>query len=52
MGGSSQHKSLGLLTTKFMSLLQEAQDSILDLKAAADTLAVRQNEEFMTLPMS
>uniref|UniRef100_A0A8B9DZV9 E2F transcription factor 5 n=1 Tax=Anser cygnoides TaxID=8845 RepID=A0A8B9DZV9_ANSCY len=35
-------KSLGLLTTKFVSLLQEAKDGVLDLKAAADTLAVRQ----------
>ncbi|XP_063113592.1 transcription factor E2F5 isoform X4 [Cavia porcellus] len=42
-GGSSRHeKSLGLLTTKFVSLLQEAKDGVLDLKAAADTLAVRQ----------
>nr|XP_048697066.1 transcription factor E2F5 isoform X1 [Caretta caretta] len=40
---SSRHeKSLGLLTTKFVSLLQEAKDGVLDLKAAADTLAVRQ----------
>ncbi|XP_074644861.1 transcription factor E2F5-like [Tubulanus polymorphus] len=40
---SSRHeKSLGLLTTKFVSLLQEAQDGVLDLKKAADTLAVRQ----------
>ncbi|XP_010844542.1 PREDICTED: transcription factor E2F5 [Bison bison bison] len=35
-------KSLGLLTAKFVSLLQEAKDGVLDLKAAADTLAVRQ----------
>ncbi|XP_036088663.1 transcription factor E2F5 isoform X1 [Rousettus aegyptiacus] len=42
-GGSSRHeKSLGLLTTRFVSLLQEAEDGVLDLKAAADTLAVRQ----------
>ncbi|KAM5212101.1 transcription factor E2F5 isoform 1-T1 [Hipposideros larvatus] len=42
-GGSSRHeKSLGLLTSKFVSLLQEAKDGVLDLKAAADTLAVRQ----------
>ncbi|XP_044280192.1 transcription factor E2F5 [Varanus komodoensis] len=42
-GGSSRHeKSLGLLTTKFVTLLQEAKDGVLDLKAAADTLAVRQ----------
>ncbi|XP_060100600.1 transcription factor E2F5-like [Heteronotia binoei] len=44
-GGSSssrQEKSLGLLTAKFVSLLQEAKDGVLDLKAAADTLAVRQ----------
>ncbi|KAG9478661.1 hypothetical protein GDO78_012357 [Eleutherodactylus coqui] len=42
-GVSSRHeKSLGLLTSKFVSLLQEAKDGVLDLKVAADTLAVRQ----------
>ncbi|XP_069076528.1 transcription factor E2F5 isoform X2 [Pleurodeles waltl] len=42
-GASGRHeKSLGLLTTKFVTLLQEAKDGVLDLKAAADTLAVRQ----------
>ncbi|XP_032140119.1 transcription factor E2F4 isoform X5 [Sapajus apella] len=42
-GTPSRHeKSLGLLTTKFVSLLQEAKDGVLDLKLAADTLAVRQ----------
>lgn len=35
-------KSLGLLTTKFVSLLQRAQGGVLDLKVAADLLAVRQ----------
>ncbi|KAK2149669.1 hypothetical protein LSH36_442g01051 [Paralvinella palmiformis] len=35
-------KSLGLLTTRFVNLLQEARDGVLDLKLAADTLAVRQ----------
>ncbi|XP_062381714.1 transcription factor E2F5 [Sardina pilchardus] len=41
--GSSRHeKSLGLLTMKFVTLLQEAKDGVLDLKVAADTLAVRQ----------
>jgi len=35
-------KSLGLLTTRFVNLLQEAEDGILDLKKAADTLNVRQ----------
>lgn len=35
-------KSLGLLTTKFVTLLQEAKDGVLDLKVAADQLAVRQ----------
>ncbi|CAB1339338.1 unnamed protein product [Coregonus sp. 'balchen'] len=35
-------RSLGLLTTKFVTLLQEAKDGVLDLKVAADTLAVRQ----------
>ncbi|XP_070574225.1 transcription factor E2F5-like [Ptychodera flava] len=40
---SSRHeKSLGLLTTRFVSLLQEAKDGVLDLKVAADQLAVRQ----------
>uniref|UniRef100_A0A2K5CFN3 E2F/DP family winged-helix DNA-binding domain-containing protein n=1 Tax=Aotus nancymaae TaxID=37293 RepID=A0A2K5CFN3_AOTNA len=42
-GTPSRHeKSLGLLTTKFVSLLQEAKDGVLDLKLAANTLAVRQ----------
>merc|ERR1712215_442083 len=35
-------KSLGLLTTRFVNLLQEAEDGVLDLKVAADTLNVRQ----------
>ena len=35
-------KSLGLLTTKFVHLLQEAEGGILDLKLAADTLNVKQ----------
>jgi transcription factor E2F4/5 len=39
---SRHEKSLGLLTTKFVSLLQEAKDGVLDLKIAADQLAVRQ----------
>ncbi|KAJ8272081.1 hypothetical protein COCON_G00109400 [Conger conger] len=39
---SRHEKSLGLLTTKFVTLLQEAKDGVLDLKVAADTLAVRQ----------
>uniref|UniRef100_A0A4W5M5L9 E2F transcription factor 4 n=1 Tax=Hucho hucho TaxID=62062 RepID=A0A4W5M5L9_9TELE len=40
---SQRHeRSLGLLTTKFVTLLQEAKDGVLDLKVAADTLAVRQ----------
>lgn len=42
-GPASRHeKSLGLLTTKFVTLLQESNEGILDLKTAADTLAVRQ----------
>ncbi|XP_049524479.1 transcription factor E2F4-like isoform X2 [Dermacentor silvarum] len=42
-GAPSRHeKSLGLLTTKFVNLLQEAPDGVLDLKVAADLLAVRQ----------
>nr|XP_061795007.1 transcription factor E2F5-like [Nerophis lumbriciformis] len=35
-------KSLGLLTIKFVGLLQEANDGVLDLKVAADILAVKQ----------
>ncbi|XP_077542668.1 uncharacterized protein LOC144155219 isoform X2 [Haemaphysalis longicornis] len=43
VGAPSRHeKSLGLLTTKFVTLLQEAPDGVLDLKVAADILAVRQ----------
>ncbi|KAK6480111.1 mRNAion factor E2F4 [Huso huso] len=39
---SRHEKSLGLLTAKFVTLLQEAKDGVLDLKVATDTLAVRQ----------
>uniref|UniRef100_A0A3P9PFA1 E2F transcription factor 5 n=1 Tax=Poecilia reticulata TaxID=8081 RepID=A0A3P9PFA1_POERE len=39
---SRHEKSLGLLTMKFVSLLQEAKDGVLDLKVAADSLAVKQ----------
>ncbi|RXG72289.1 Transcription factor E2F4 [Armadillidium vulgare] len=39
---SRQEKSLGLLTAKFVSLLQEAENGVLDIKCAADQLAVRQ----------
>ncbi|KAF7288022.1 hypothetical protein GWI33_000076 [Rhynchophorus ferrugineus] len=35
-------KSLGLLTTKFVTLLQKSKGGILDLKVAADILEVRQ----------
>merc|ERR1719510_2474664 len=35
-------KSLGLLTTRFVGLLQEAEHGILDLKVAADALNVKQ----------
>lgn len=35
-------KSLGLLTTRFVTLLQKAKDGVLDLKDAADRLEVRQ----------
>ncbi|KPM04181.1 transcription factor E2F4-like protein [Sarcoptes scabiei] len=40
---STRHeKSLGLLTTKFVKLLQDAKNGVLDLKSAADILEVRQ----------
>jgi len=35
-------KSLGLLTQKFVTLLQEAEEGLLDLKVAADMLQVKQ----------
>lgn len=41
-GSTRFEKSLGLLTTRFVTLLQEAEDGILDLKLAADTLNVKQ----------
>lgn len=38
-GTPSRHeKSLGLLTTKFVSLLQEAKDGVLDLKAVSKVI--------------
>ncbi|XP_018568044.1 transcription factor E2F5 [Anoplophora glabripennis] len=45
MGENQQsrfEKSLGLLTTKFVNLLQKSTGGVLDLKLAADLLAVRQ----------
>ncbi|KAL7294028.1 hypothetical protein TKK_0012597 [Trichogramma kaykai] len=39
---SRYEKSLGLLTTRFVGLLQKAKDGVLDLKVAADLLEVRQ----------
>lgn len=36
---SRHEKSLGLLTTKFVTLLQEAKDGVLDLKAVSTTRA-------------
>ena len=42
LASDKQEKSLGLLTIRFVGLLQEAADGVLDLKAAADILNVRQ----------
>jgi len=39
---SRHEKSLGLLTTKFVNLLKNAENGVLDLKVAADQLAFRQ----------
>ncbi|CAG9860791.1 unnamed protein product [Phyllotreta striolata] len=39
---SRYEKSLGLLTTKFVGLLKKSSGGVLDLKVAADLLAVRQ----------
>ncbi|XP_028831797.1 transcription factor E2F5 isoform X3 [Denticeps clupeoides] len=41
-GSSRREKSLGLLTIRFVALLRDAEDGLLDLKTAADTLAVKQ----------
>jgi len=41
-GATRFEKSLGLLTTRFVTLLQEADNGILDLKLAADALNVKQ----------
>ncbi|XP_047527579.1 transcription factor E2F5-like [Vanessa atalanta] len=41
-GYKRYEKSLGLLTTRFVSLLQKANNGVLDLKIATDLLAVRQ----------
>ncbi|XP_069047036.1 transcription factor E2F5 isoform X2 [Lepisosteus oculatus] len=38
-GSYRSEKGLSLLTTKFVSLMQEAKDGVLDLKVAADSLA-------------
>ena len=38
---SRHEKSLGLLTTKFVSLLQEAQDGVLDLKHVIDISLIK-----------
>ena len=35
ISSSRQEKSLGLLTAKFVSLLQEAEDGILDIKSVS-----------------
>lgn len=40
--GSRAEKSLGLLTKRFMRLLQNAHGGVVDLNTAADTLEVRQ----------
>lgn len=43
--GSSRHKkSLGLLTAKFVSLLQEAKDGVLDLKAVSAGRGLRRRK--------
>ncbi len=33
-------KSLGLLTTRFVNLLQEAEDGVLDLKVVCDKMLI------------
>lgn len=38
---SRREKSLGLLTMKFVSLLQEAKDGVLDLKVVSETVRCR-----------
>lgn len=48
---SRHEKSLGLLTTKFVTLLQEAKDGVLDLKAVSVTLASLQTSPLANLFM-
>ncbi|VDP33042.1 unnamed protein product [Soboliphyme baturini] len=40
--GARAEKSLGLLTQKFLKVLQEAKDGVVDLNIAADRLNVKQ----------
>lgn len=37
---SRHEKSLGLLTTKFVTLLQEAKDGVLDLKVVSQNIFI------------
>lgn len=41
VGVSRHEKSLGLLTSKFVALLQTAEDGILDLKAVSQKLKIQ-----------
>ena len=51
---SRHEKSLGLLTTKFVTLLQEAKDGVLDLKAVSPhcLLSARGCHFFLNLSIS
>ena len=46
---SRHEKSLGLLTTKFVSLLQEAKDGVLDLKVVCFYFFLIQSKERLYL---
>ena len=47
---SRHEKSLGLLTTKFVTLLQEAKDGVLDLKAVSALCAPQHADVFQPAP--
>ena len=43
-------KSLGLLTTRFVNLLQEAEDGVLDLKVVCDKMLSIYIENYQNVP--
>ena len=50
-GNCRYDSSLGLLTKKFVNLVEAAPDGVLDLNKAADSLAVRPLVPLLVLPL-